>query len=351
MNTGPTVRELASRLGVSRTTVSLALRNDPRSKKETRLRVQKLAESLGYRRNALVTTLMTQVQARRVRFNGEVLAFITALNEEFYWKKQSEGSVFAGAREMADKLGFRLEPFWTGPAGVNSRRVARVLRARGVRGMLIPYMPIGLEPLELDWEHLPVVATGYSFRQKNPHRVAANQFQTSMLCYEKLHEMGHKRIGMALGVASDVRVNHYWASAFLGAQHRLKGAPIKPFDVAGVPEHDAFMRWFERYRPDALMVALWRNSAQEWLEARGIKVPQDVSIAHLDVAEKDQGRLSGINQNHPLVGAGAISLLASLIFRNEAGLPQHPTVTNTEVTWLDGATSLPRRRANARLPS
>jgi DNA-binding LacI/PurR family transcriptional regulator len=133
MSSTLTIRELAARLGVSRTTVSLALRNDPRIKQETRLRVQRLAESLGYRRNALVTTLMTQVQARRVHFNGEVLAYITALNEEFYWQKQSEGEVYLGACKMADQLGFRLEPFWTGSMGVNSHRVARILRARRAR--------------------------------------------------------------------------------------------------------------------------------------------------------------------------------------------------------------------------
>lgn len=341
-STNLTIRQLAERLGVSRTTVSLALRNDPRASKETRLRIQRMAESAGYRRSAMVATLMTQVRARRIRTNGEVIAFITALNEEFYWKKQSEGEVFLGAKEKAESLGFRLEPFWTGPMGVNSRQTARILRSRGVRGMFIPYSPLELQPLELDWEHLPVVASGYSFRQRQPHRVAANQFQTSMLCYERLHEMGHRRIGLAIGTASDIRVNYFWVSAYLGAQYRLKGAKLQPFSVQGMPNHDDFMRWFERERPDAVIVALWQNPAQDWLKERGIRAPQDVSIAHLDVTPKDHGLLSGIDQNHRLVGAGAITLLANLIFRNEGGLPEHPTITNTDVTWVDGLTT--RRR-------
>ncbi len=344
MPSNPTIRQLAERLGVSRTTVSLALRNDPRSSKATRLRIQKLAESAGYRRSALVATLMTQVRARRIRTNGEVIAFVTALNEEFYWKKQSEGEVFLGAKEKAESLGFRLEPFWTGPMGANSRQTARILRNRGVRGMIIPYSPLALKPLELDWEHLPVVATGYSFRQRQPHRVAANQFQTSMLCYERLHAMGHRRIGLAIGTASDVRVNYFWVSAYLGAQHRLKGAKLEPFNIQGMPQPDEFMRWFDRQRPDAVIVALWKDSAQEWLAARGIRVPEDVSIAHLDVTPKDRGRLSGIDQNHRLVGAGATSLLANLIFANEGGLPEHPTITNTDVTWIDGPTARRRSR-------
>lgn len=342
MPSNPTIRQLAERLGVSRTTVSLALRNDPRTNKETRLRVQRLAESAGYRRSALVATLMTQVRARRIRTNGEVIAYITALNEEFYWKKQSEGEVFLGAKDKAESLGFRLEPFWTGPMGANSRQTARILRNRGVRGMIIPYSPLDLLPLQLDWEHMPVVATGYSFRQREPHRVAANQFQTSMLCYERLHAMGHRRIGLAMGQASDARVNYFWVSAYLGAQYRLNGGKLRPFNIQGMPRPEEFMRWLERERPDALIVALWDDPVQEWLAARGIRVPEDVSIAHLDVTPKNHGRVSGIDQNHRLVGAGAVSLLSSLIFANDGGLPEHPTITNTDVAWIDGPTAVRR---------
>lgn len=341
---------MAARLGLSRTTVSLALRDDPRIKKETRLKAQRLADTLGYRRSAMLTTLMTQVRARRIKFRGEVLAFITALNDEFYWKKQSEGEVFLGAREMADRLGFHLEPFWTGPRGVNARQTTRILRSRGVRGMLIPYTPLECQPLDLDWERLPVIATGYSFRQNNPHRVAANQFDTAKLCYQRLLEKGHRRIGLIMEVSSDSRVNNHWVSAYLGSQWRLGGARLQPLDMPGVIDQKAFLHWFDKVRPDAIIGTVLSSRVADWLKVRGLQIPQDVSYASLDLQAAERGRVAGISQKHHLVGAGAITLLSSMIFRNEIGLPEHPTVTMVDVTWVDGETAIARKASGSAKP-
>lgn len=351
MSANLTIRKLAKMLGVSRTTVSLSLNNHPRIPQKTRLRVQQLAESLGYQRNALVTTLKTQVRARRIRFKGEVLAFITALNEEFYWQKQSEGEVYLGAREMANQLGFRLEPFWTGPMGVNSHSIARVLRARGVRGMVIPYMPLDLLPLELDWKRMPAVTTGYSFSQQKLHRVAANQFQTSMLCYKKLHAMGHRRIGLAMEGRSDSRVNYQWGSAYLGSQWLHGGARLPPLDMPSVANEDTFMRWFDKVRPDAIIGTPKSSLIADWLKKRGLRIPRDVSYVNLDVQPEDRDHVSGISQNHHLIGAGAITLLSSMIFRNETSLPEHPTITMVDVTWLDGGTTIARKTTSAQTSS
>jgi DNA-binding LacI/PurR family transcriptional regulator len=45
----PTMADIAVRLGVSRQLVSIALRGRPGASSETRERVQKVAEELGYR--------------------------------------------------------------------------------------------------------------------------------------------------------------------------------------------------------------------------------------------------------------------------------------------------------------
>ena len=46
--TSPTVRQLAELAGVSRTTISLALRNHPSISLKTRERIQQLADEHGY---------------------------------------------------------------------------------------------------------------------------------------------------------------------------------------------------------------------------------------------------------------------------------------------------------------
>src|SRR5258708_26805888 len=62
--------EIAQSLGVAPSTVSRALRSDPRISAVTRQRVEEAAEKLGYRPNPLVSALMAS--PRRLGGNGEV---------------------------------------------------------------------------------------------------------------------------------------------------------------------------------------------------------------------------------------------------------------------------------------
>ena len=61
----PTMHQIAERAGVGKATVSLALRDDPRLRPETRQRIQRLAAEMGYRTNPTVANLMAQLRASR----------------------------------------------------------------------------------------------------------------------------------------------------------------------------------------------------------------------------------------------------------------------------------------------
>ena len=69
--------EIAQRLGVASSTISRALRNDPRISFDLRKRVRTLADELGYQPNPLVSALMA---IRRRRGSGgavDVIALVT----------------------------------------------------------------------------------------------------------------------------------------------------------------------------------------------------------------------------------------------------------------------------------
>ena len=66
MPPNPTIRDLAREAGVSAATASLALRNDPRLRKDTCDKVQQVAKRLGYHPNALVSQLLAQNQHFRM---------------------------------------------------------------------------------------------------------------------------------------------------------------------------------------------------------------------------------------------------------------------------------------------
>lgn len=57
-----TLREVAREAGLTKSAVSLALRHDPRIPPATRRRVAACARRLGYRRNAVVAHLMSELR-------------------------------------------------------------------------------------------------------------------------------------------------------------------------------------------------------------------------------------------------------------------------------------------------
>jgi LacI family transcriptional regulator len=93
------MEDIAHAAGVSRSTVSRALRNDPRLKSDTCERVQKMASELGYRPNPFVATLMADLQRKRRPSTNSTFAFVTAHPSREGWRRQNPSFVdyFEGA--------------------------------------------------------------------------------------------------------------------------------------------------------------------------------------------------------------------------------------------------------------
>lgn len=338
-----TVRDLAAKIGVSRATVSMALRNHPRLSEETRKRVQEEAAKLGYKPNALVSALMTQVRGRQLNRRGEGLAFLTAYKEKDEWQGSTTVSAcFEGARRQAERLGYRLEHYWLGALGGQSAQVARTLRARAVRGSILAPVPLDLGPVDLRWGSSLVVAIGYSFRQQALHRVTHNQFNGMLACYERLRRMGRKRIGLALHREADDRVHHYWMAGFYTGRQVHGGASVPMLfqddwhDRA--QDRAQFLDWFARHKPDAI-IGILPDLPLKWLKTAGAKVPDEVSYVGLDLDPSQVGRIAGVRQHSESIGAAAVDLVAGGLQRNDLRLPAHPQLIHMEGEWCEGSSA------------
>ncbi|MDP3377412.1 MAG: LacI family DNA-binding transcriptional regulator [Brevundimonas sp.] len=337
----PTIRDLAARLGVSHTTVSLALRNDPSISAGTRQRVRLTAQVMGYRGNILVSALLSQVRKGRLQNRGEVVAVWTALPVEEWLGLPSMAVGMAQARTRARELGLRLEVFSIGARGQRARQVGHVMESRGYRALLLPPLPTDLLPLRIDWSRFAVATLGYSFSQVESPRVANAHFNGIMTCYRELRKMGCERIGLVLKRDDDARARHYWSSGFMGAPLVHGGAALPPLLTGLEMDRRDFETWFRRNLPDAI-IGLSRDVLLDWLEDMGATMPRDICYACLDIIEGQGRELAGIRQSWGDIFATGVELLAGQLSRNEIGLPKAPTVTLIDGCWHDGPTAAAR---------
>jgi LacI family transcriptional regulator len=132
------MRTLARELGLSRTTLSDALRGSPRVKAETVAHVRAAAKAAGYERNPLTGAVMSQLRrSRGQQFRG-VLAVLDLVEPgRPLLAARYNVALMSGISARVDDLGFKVERFVVGPEGLALQRLDTILHTRGIQGLII----------------------------------------------------------------------------------------------------------------------------------------------------------------------------------------------------------------------
>jgi LacI family transcriptional regulator len=337
----PTLREIARLAGVSHTTVSLSLRNDPSIPEPTRARVRALADDMGYRSNVLVSALMSQVRLKQPRSAPVVVAFLTGGPTADEWRNHSANvGFFEGARKRAAALGMKVEPYWLGPGGSAAASTCRMLYARAIRAVLITPFAVPVYAHELDWDRFCCVGLGYVYGDHPLHRTTHNHFRGVFRAFETLHKRGYRRIGLMLETEQNSRVSYSWLGGFLAAQNTLGAAALEPLLTTPQNRLQKVRQWLRSQKPDAVIG--FGPVQYAALRETGLRIPDDIAFAALDVEQTRLAHVedvSGINQNLELIGSTAVDILASQLYHNEQGLSAHPVLSMIEGHWVDGRTA------------
>lgn len=345
---------LARAAGVSTATVSRALRNDPRQSPATRQRVQQLARRLGYHPHPMVTALMTQIRSRRrARFRG-TLALIDPWPVRQGWDPRGMIPLFIdGVRQRAAALGYALDEFWLAQPGMNPERAGRVLRSRGVLGLVVGPFPFDRvhHTLDLDLAPFAVATMGYSLKAPDLHRACINHYASAALALNQLRRRGYERIGFVMTERLAYRANGMLTAGYLTWQ---QGDPLErripllllPDDEPESRHQAVFARWLRRHRPDAVLC--YYTPVLRWLRNLGLRAPDHIGFAtlgqDLDTAgERVRGQPSpsGVNLDWRGVGTATVDLVVDQINRNERGVPEQPRMTLVPGRWHEGDTLRP----------
>jgi DNA-binding LacI/PurR family transcriptional regulator len=337
-----TVREIAHGLGVSHTTVSRALKDDPRISEPVRKKVHATARKLGYRPDPMLSALAAYRKGRTTRSIGAELAWINSWPEPARLRGFKEFDLYwQGASEEAARAGYRLEEFCC-PSRLSPARLEKILAARNIRGLLFTpgWSTVTPDWGSFDWTRYSLVRFGYSLAEPAAHLVTSDQLLDGLMAFENMWRLGYRRIGMVLWSGQGTRIVRF-SAGYLYAQLRIETALRLPPLVLSEenPQTDRrLLAWMKKEKPDAILTDI--TELRQRLERLGRRVPEDVALAALSVLDGHAD--AGIDQNSREIGRAAVQTLISLIHHNERGIPQIPREVLVTGRWVDGST-LPAR--------
>ena len=339
----PTLRSLAKACGVSRTTVSLALRNSPKVSLATRSAVQKRAKAMGYEVDANVSKLMGYLRRRRRERALCNLGWIY-YGEKETWETPWNRGVLEGAKERAAELGYALEEVWVSAPDFKLARLPQLLRAKGIEGILLPSPSLKKAPIHkhLPWNELQVVVLMSPASLPEFNHVDFHHTDNMKRAITEVLRLGYRRPGLLVSHWLDTNSNWSYSGQILAEHgHYLDYVHLPPFWTEGwhgeAWNAGEFIQWYEREKPDVLFVI--GNEWKRLVEASGIRVPEDVGMVHLEWGP-DVPEWAGIDPERRYIGYSAVEMLTSALERGEKGIPPFAKETQIRGTWKMGNTLL-----------
>jgi DNA-binding LacI/PurR family transcriptional regulator len=333
-----TMRMIAKEAGVSLMSVSLALRNRPGISPETRAQIKIIAERLGYQPDPVATELMTQVRAHRQRETEEVVAFVNTYRDPSIFHNYSElVAFFDGARERGAEYGYRVEEFQAHGNGMTPARLAGILKARGVRALLVGPRWLGEPELEMPWADFTSVVVGETVFGANLDRVCNHHVHAMATALRQMWRLGYRRIVACCGDAYEHdRDYEYLLGVDLFRREHPEPELCATYNLPVPWRPDLFEEFFGRHRPDA--VVCQSTHPCEWIEQWSRRTGAHCGFACLNLSGEEW---SGIDQHSFSIGECAMDQLRLRLLRGVRGTVATPQTVLIKGTWVEGDSTRP----------
>ncbi|WP_300344139.1 LacI family DNA-binding transcriptional regulator [Nesterenkonia sp.] len=329
----PTIHDVAKAAGVSKSAVSLAIRNQRGVSEATREHILQVAQQLGYRSNVWARSL---VQGR----TGLVGILLQDLGNSYH------RDVTAGVEDAAAELDLRLV------IGHGRRDAARLqaeldsLLALGVEGVVIVSSWVPPQYLERVGRRVPLVVVGRLPGQVPGVDSVANRDELgARQAVEHLVELGHTRIAHLTGSARPAAMHR--RAAFCEMMRSL--LPGVDPQVEGPEQLEAAIRYLvfqvqqETSGPTAVFTQNDRVAADlvgACLDA-GVRLPEQLSIVGYDnssLCRMLRPQLTSVDQPRAQMGRMALDMLAERI----GGRTEDRHVTVAPELVVRSSTAAPR---------
>ncbi|WP_309385889.1 LacI family DNA-binding transcriptional regulator [Cerasicoccus frondis] len=328
-----TIKDIAKEAGVHFSTVSLALRNDPRLSPATKERIQVIADKLGYVPNASLKALCAYREANRPHPIRSGLAYLSdkPLGDAF------GGMVFKHAHDQAAKLGYNLQFYNLNEKGITLNRLRSIWWNCGLKGVLIGSFGKAGSELDDDWKQWICVAFGYSVQSPNFNRAVQDHFTNMTRHLQILRQRGYRRIGLHLPSSLSQRTHGLLHGAYLYDQVSNK-SPRIPILSKHITKPAELLEWIRKHKLDLVMA---EADTYQLLRKTKLKMPQDIGFSLLSwksYAKDNPKHCAGFDMKAETLAENSISFLVSQIHENNYGLSETPKCLMVTGQFQDGET-------------
>lgn len=339
------LQAIAKAANVSAMTVSRVLRNFPRVAAETRQRVLRIAKKFDYTPDPHMARLMARVRSHRRRRAESVIALVRDdIPGDELLDHAYQYVALHDICSRAERHGYRAEEFLLDRNRMSAVRLAQILEARGIEGLIISPQSSHSIGTEIDYSRFAAVTLGYGLQRPALHRASTNMTRGILQATTELTGRGYRRIGLAVTQWVDARSDHTYSGAMLTYQQHT--APRDRVPLLLFPENnlahefEIFRTWFKRHRPDAIIS--FDSYVPDWLTQKlHLRIPADVGVVVHDWVEHHRN-YAGIHHRRAHVAAAAVDLLATQLMQNEHGVPDIPRQILIPPTWVDGPSIRPK---------
>lgn len=334
-----TLQTIADATGLSRATVSRALKNHPDISPATIEKVQLEARRLGYEQDARISELMLYLRRRKEIKVRPCIALIRPESNPQPLNSKLEIGLkwLAGVLDHAKKSGFEIEIFQLEQKPGSGAGLSKVLWNRGIRGVIIGPLEKPEIPIELIWDKFCLVTIGNSLRQPSLHRVMSNHYKAFTELAKKLIKLNYQKIGCVISEREHLRTNYIYQGAVHAMKKRYGNSVFAPAYSIDYSNTKGFINYCEKHKIDVVVSAMGYD-LMSILRNHGLRIPQDIGVAGLQVSDT-QSQISGMNLRDYKVGCHSVDVLSHVLYYNETGIPE--TVTNTLIDpcWVEGQTT------------
>lgn len=332
-----TMQQIAERAGVSKMTVSRALKNHPRLAEATKRRIRDLARRMGYRPHPYVSALMARIAKGDASERPVNLAVIhfgpeAGTRDHFY---------FRGLAARADALGYGVEMFPYRPEAVSPRQLRKTLVARGHRGIVLMPAAEGFFSMDFDFSGFAVAAIGHSIVHPPLPRVGNDIHAGMFRALDELKARGYRRAGL-INSRHVTQLSRFLYSGALTAYRGYDGGemdlrefhPDPPLDSARSRKKIA--QWVRATKRDVILSASFDFALHEDLRESGFSIPD--SLGYLHLLDHPNRRITSLSPRSEFAGAKAVDVVVASIHRNEFNPSEHPYLLGIEPGWHPGRT-------------